>query len=157
VSGGAYEALRKRAADPAEALHREVVVAVRLMTQDWRPRFISDALPDHIPFSRESVTVMLSGIKFSRFDFTVLCAPDDREACDAVDVSDLMPEVIASRDPNTLATALSHQTRDEDGNAVLRDVLSEASLAREAILSRSSAERRFHIVWYDGRDVLVSK
>ena len=44
-----------------------------------------------------------------QFHFTVLCAPGARAACDEVDFSDLLPEVMAARDPNTIADALSSQ------------------------------------------------
>ncbi len=155
--GGPFETLKDSASSLADALHRDGFVGVRLMAQDWRPRHISDALPDHLPFVRDSGTVMLSGIRFTRFYFTMLCAPEAREACDAVDVSELLPEVMAARNPDTLATVLSSQTTYDDSHAVQRDILREASVTREGILSPTSAERRFDVVWYDAREVLASE
>lgn len=148
---------RSIASDLADTFTREGVIGVRLQKQEWYPRHVTEALPNHLPFRTQNKTVMLDGIKFVRFDFVVLCAPSALTDCDAVDVSVLIDDVQKLRDRSVLNAALDRQTPLPEGNMVLRDVLSENAIQRDGLIAPTSKERRFPITWYDARPTSASK
>ena len=148
---------RSIASDLADTLSREGVIGVKLQKQEWYPRYISETLPNHLPYKKEDKTVILAGLKFVRFDFIVLCAPSAIAECDAVNVSVLLEDLQKLRDSTVLNAALDLQTPLPEGNMVSRDVLSENATQRESLLAPRPKERRFSVTWYDAQPIPASK
>ena len=142
---------RNIASDLADALNREGFVGVRLQLQEWYPRHFTEARSNHLPFEYQDETIMLSGIRFSRFDFVVLCALEARKDCDGIDVSALLVDVKKLHDRDVLNAALAKKLSLPDESIGLRDVLTEIALERDRLTSPTSKERRFSVTWYDGR------
>ncbi|WP_298863552.1 hypothetical protein [uncultured Sulfitobacter sp.] len=143
--------LRQKATELAEHLNREGHVGVRMQMQEWYPRYFSDAEPHLLPLVRENKTVLITGIRFARLSFVVLCASNARADCDAVEVSQLRTDIDAVRDQRILQDALAGEQPLPDTNMVLRHVLHESDLEGSTILAPTSEERRFSVTWYDAR------
>lgn len=152
-----FSDLRRLASDLADTLNTEDGVGVRLQTQEWYPRHVTDTLSQHLSILRGDETIMLSGIRFMRFDFVILCAPDAHAACDAVDVSALLAHAERLRDADVLNAALEAQYPLSDNNIALHDALSETDLLRDSLIAPTSKERQFPVTWYDARASTQSK
>lgn len=143
--------LRNKASAQAKMLSRTEGISARLEMQDWSAQYLGDDTARLLPFRMQDEIVVLTDIRFVRFDFIILCAPEDRAACDAIDVSALLPDVAVLRDAKILESAIAARKPLPDANMILRDVLHERALRGETVRAPASEERRFSITWYDAR------
>ncbi|MDC0135707.1 hypothetical protein OAI26_03395 [Sulfitobacter sp.] len=132
-----------------EQLSVENHILLRMEAQAWRPFPIDTVTPDHMPVNADGKIVLIHGIEFRSIYIHVLCAPDARAACDAVDISDVMPAVHGLRDPQVLAQALATQRALPDTQMARRDVMRLQGLSHDSISALKAAKRTFLVTWYE--------
>lgn len=142
-------ALRQRAQALAEALNEEGHVGVRLTVEQWRPQQVQNSDIRGLPYAGTNGVVLLSDVNITQFGFTVLCALQALEACDAIDVSVLMDDIMALRDKGEWDDALRVAVPAPQEVAVWRDVLRPEHIIKEAILAPKTRAREFYVTWYD--------
>lgn len=141
--------LRQRAQTLAETLNVEGHVGVRLTVKQWGPQQIQNSDIRALPFAGAQGVVLLRDVEITQFGFTVLCALQARDACNAGDVSELMDDVLALRDINVWDRAVHAAVPAPNEVAVWRDVLRPEQILQEALHAPKAQSRQFSVTWYD--------
>ena len=146
-AGQDVNGLLKKLKAITEQLTRENHILLRMEAQAWLPFPIDTVTPDHMHVNADGKIALIHGIEFRSIYVHVLCAPDARAACDAVDISDVIPAVHGLRDPQVLAQALATQRALPDTQMARRDVMRLQGLSNDSISALKAAKRTFLVTW----------
>ncbi|WP_184565522.1 hypothetical protein [Sulfitobacter undariae] len=133
----------------ADGLQIEGKIEISIGGSTWLPQTYLDDPIERLPIRLGTKTTTVTGIEVKRIDIVILCAPDMRAACDAVDVEALSSLVAESRDDAHLAKAIANATPFEGETPALRDILNVEALTRTAPLTPVSKERQFSVTWFE--------
>lgn len=136
----------------ATMLSHDGRLAVQVLMQHWYPRSFPDIDQKLLPLVRAEGIVLIADTEFAPIDFAIFCAA--LFDCEMVDVSNLLHDTSALRDPDVLNTALARQRPLPAPDMILRDILRERTLKRAGIVAHPPSERRFKVTWYDARTAL---
>lgn len=143
--------LTQLARNVAAAQGQEDAVEVQLRVTRFTPTTVEGLNGEYLPYQNANGLALLTGVTAMQIAFDVLCAPDQKAACDAVDVSGLMVDALALRDAALWARAVKTSVPPPQ-NAVWRDVLSASRQQRDTLSAPLAQPRVFDVSLYDARE-----
>ncbi|MEQ6203369.1 hypothetical protein ABMC88_09965 [Sulfitobacter sp. HNIBRBA2951] len=142
--------LIQRARDTAADLHQKGVVGVQMHVTRFTPTLVEGLNGEYMPYQSAEGLVLLTGVTAAQIAFEVQCAPDQRAACNAVDVSGLMAGVDPLRDAALWAGALQTAAAPPE-NTIWRDVLNAPRQQRDVLSAPLAKPRMFDVTLFDAR------